>query len=106
MVAPRSVNGEGKDTRADTPLRLSEHVRYVRMGDQVIVADMRSGRYLGLDDVGARIWDMIDEGATRVAIVEHVSDEYDVSVELLERDVERLIRDLLKRRLIEQDGIK
>ena len=73
------------------------------MGDQIIVADMRSGRYLGLDGVGARVWDLIAKRATRHDMVDVVHAEYEVSGDLLAQDVELLLRDLLKRRLIEYD---
>lgn len=82
-------------------LRISDHAHSVRMDDQVIVADMRSGRYLGLDDVGARVWDLLGEGATRESIVQRLSAEYDVAGGVLERDVQRLLQDLLRRRLVE-----
>ena len=82
-------------------LRISDHAHSVRMDDQVIVADMRSGRYLGLDDAGARVWDLIGKGATREDIVDRLSAEYDVAGDVLERDVQRLLQDLLKRRLVE-----
>jgi hypothetical protein len=92
-----SVQEEGTD---ESVLKLAEHVHHVRMDDQVILADMRSGHYLGLDGVGARVWDLIGEGATRGRIIERLSNEYEVSTEVLERDVTGLLQDLLKRRLI------
>lgn len=88
--------------RTDAPLRISGHVRFIRMDDQIIVADLRSGRYLGLDGVGARVWDLLGKRATHCAIVDCLCGEYDASVDVIERDVERLLRDLLERRLIEQ----
>lgn len=87
----------------DPPLKLSEDVHYVRMDDQIIVADMQSGHYLGLDGVGARIWDLIGEGNTRGRIVKRLSSEYEVSTDVVERDVARLLQDLLERRLIERE---
>ena len=84
-------------------LRISGHAHSVRMDDQVIVADMRSGRYLGLDGVGARVWDLIGKGATRECIVERLSGEYDVPGGVLERDVQWLLQDLLQRRLVEYE---
>ena len=87
----------------DASLRLSEHAHFVRMDDQVIVADMRSGHYLGLDGVGARVWDLISEGVTYSAILEHLSGEYEVAMDVLEHDVERLLQDLLKRRLVRHE---
>ena len=87
--------------RSDTPLKVSEQAHCARMGNQIIVADMRSGRYFGLDDVGAAVWALIEQRATRGAIVDRVHAEYDVSRDVLERDVDRLLDDLLQRRLVE-----
>ena len=96
-----SVKSGSMEDHGDVPLRLSAHVHHVRMDDQVIVADMRSGRYLGLDGVGARVWDLIGKGATRGAIIECLSAEYDVSTDVLERDIRGLVEDLVARRLVE-----
>ena len=85
----------------ETPLKVSEQAHCARLGDQVIVADMRSGRYFGLDDVGAVVWALIEKRATRGAIVDRVHAEYEVSRDVLERDVDRLLDDLLRRRLVE-----
>ena len=87
--------------QTDMPLKVSEQAHCARLGDQVIVADMRSGRYFGLDDVGAIVWTMIEARTTRGAIVDRVHAEYEVSRDVLERDVDRLLDDLLKRRLVE-----
>ena len=87
--------------RADTPLRISGKAHCARLGDQIIVADMRSGRYFGLDDVGAMVWSLIEERSTPGVIVDRVHAEYDVSRDVLERDVDRLLDDLIERRLVE-----
>ena len=87
--------------RSDTPLKVSEQAHCARVGDQIVVADMRSGRYFGLDDVGAMVWNLLEERATPGVIVDRVHAEYDVSREVLERDVDRLLDDLLDRRLVE-----
>ena len=91
--------------RTDTPLKVSEQAHCARLGDQIIVADMRSGRYFGLDDVGAMVWTLIEERATPNAIVDRVHAEYNVSRDVLERDVDRLLDDLLERRLVEYSAV-
>ena len=100
MAQSGGVNA-GAAERTAAVLRISDHVHFVRMDDQVIVADMRSGRYLGLDDVGARVWELIRKGAAGEAIVDCLSGEYDVPRGVLERDLQRLFPDLLERRLVE-----
>ena len=87
--------------QTDTPLKISGQAHCARLGDQIIVADMRSGRYFGLDDVGAMVWGLIEARSTPDVIVDRVHAEYDVSRDVLERDVDRLLDDLLERRLVE-----
>lgn len=89
--------------RTDTSLKVSSQAHCARLGNQLVVADLRSGHYFGLDDVGAVVWALIEEHATRGAIVDRVHAEYDVSRDVLERDVDRLVDDLLKRRLVEYE---
>lgn len=98
-----SMKNGPEQVRPDTVLKLSDHVHHVRMDDQVIVADMRSGHYLGLDGVGARVWDLVCEGATLGAIMERLSAEYEVSADVLDRDIGELMKELVARRLIEPE---
>ena len=85
----------------DTPLKVAERVHCARMGNQTILADMRSGRYLGLDEVATSVWALIQQHATRGAIVDRVHADYDVPRDVLARDVDRLLDDLLERQLVE-----
>ena len=103
MAEVGSVKTASEEPCVDVSLRLAEHAHYVRLDDQVIVADMRSGHYLGLDGVGARVWDLIVEGASRDVIVERLSAEYEVAVDVLAQDVERLVEELMERRLVQTD---
>ena len=88
----------------EMPLKVSDQAHCARLADQVIVADMRSGHYFGLDDVGAVVWALIEERTTRGDIVDRVQAQYEVSRDVLERDVDRLLDDLLQRRLVEYAG--
>ena len=104
MADLSSVKNGSDEVRRDVALKLSEHVHHVRMDDQIIVADMRSGHYLGLDGVGARVWELLGQHFGREAILECLYAEYEVPTEVLKRDIEALLQDLLQRRLIEPDG--
>ena len=93
-VGPKAAEGPKR-------LRISGDAHFVRLEEQIVVADMRSGHYLGLDGVGARVWDLIDQGATRDDMINRLSAEYDVAIDVLVKDVEQLIQDLIRRRLVE-----
>ncbi len=100
-----SVKNGSKDVRGDIQLKLSEYVHHIRMDDQVILADMRSGHYLGLDGVGARVWDLVSDGATFGAVIECLSAEYEVSQDVLERDIKTLLDDLRRRGLVRVESV-
>lgn len=70
------------------------------VGDETVILDLASGTYFGLDPVGARIWALIGEGKTLVAICTTMLEEYEVEREQLEADVLRLVAELVERGLV------
>lgn len=71
------------------------------LGEDVMILSLQDGVYYGLDPVGARIWELLQERTTAADIRDALLDEFDVDPERCERDVVRLIRELLEARLIE-----
>jgi hypothetical protein len=55
-----------------------------------------------VNEVAARIWDLMDGKKTVTEIKKTILNEYDVTPEELDRDVEELISKLLSERLIEE----
>lgn len=64
------------------------------VGDETVILDLASGTYYGLDPVGARIWQLMNEGQTLAAICDTLLDEYEVTREALEDDILRLTEEL------------
>jgi Coenzyme PQQ synthesis protein D (PqqD) len=65
-----------------------------------VILDLTSGTYFGLNEVGTRVWRLVDEGRDASQIVEIVASEYQADRETIARDVARLLDDLCTRRLI------
>jgi hypothetical protein len=70
------------------------------VGDEVVILDLATGTYFGLDPAGARIWELMGEGKTLAEVCDRMLDEYEVSREELERDTLRLAEDLVEHGLI------
>lgn len=70
------------------------------VGDEVVILDLATGTYFGLDPVGARIWELMGEGKTLAEVCEQMLAEYEVSREELERDILRLADELAQQGLI------
>lgn len=68
---------------------------------EVVVLDMESGQYYGLNEVGARILELVQEPQSVEAIVEALSKEYDVEKSRLEQDVVGFLQDMESHRIIE-----
>ena len=70
------------------------------VGNETVILDLESGTYFGLDAVGARMWQLIEEGKSLAAVCDTMAQEYDVSREILERDALALAHDLVEKKLV------
>ncbi len=71
------------------------------LADEVVILDLKSGTYYGLDAVGSRIWSLIQEPRTVSDIRDILLEEYEVAFDRCEREILTLLQELAARRLIE-----
>jgi hypothetical protein len=70
-----------------TVVSIAPHLRYAIPDDTSVIMDIESGEYFGLDRLGTRIWQLIEEGGTIVEIIETLLCEYQVEQEHLKVDL-------------------
>jgi len=68
--------------------------------DEVIIVNLDSGNYYSLDKVGADIWQLIENGATRADIVEALTRRYDGERADIEHAADQLVADLEREELV------
>jgi hypothetical protein len=78
-----------------------EQVSCDLLGEAVIL-DLKNGIYYGLDEVGARIWTLVQQPRRVQEILETLISEYDVETERCESDLLSLLRELKRRGLVEE----
>jgi len=71
-----------------------------RLGDEVVILGLRDSVYYGLDDVGARIWDLLQTRRTLSEILDVLVTEYEVPRERAAADLSALVADLQGRGLV------
>jgi len=71
------------------------------MSNEVAILDPKSGMYFGLDHVGARIWQLIQEPKSVKDIRDAILEEYDVEFDRCEQDLFGLFRAMSANGLIE-----
>lgn len=70
------------------------------MAEEAVVLDLKAGVYYGLNEVGARVWSLVQEPRNVSDIRDAILEEFDVDPSLCERDLLVLLRDLAGRELI------
>jgi len=86
---------------AEKTIGIPDHVMARQVGDETVILDLASGTYFGLDAVGARIWQLAEEGHSVSQIVGTLLREYDATEPQLRQDVQSLLDDLVSRGLVE-----
>ena len=85
MVAPLSL--------ADS-VAISEDVVFRDIAGETVLLDLSSGTYFGLNETGARIWNLLQHGGSLRQVFDVALPEYDVLPHDLERDLLGLVREL------------
>ncbi len=94
---PSSIN-------RNTTVRLGRDHVASDLGGETVLLSLKTARYYGLADVGARIWSLVQEPVRVSAIVDTIAKEYDVAPAQCEADVLKFLQDLETNGLIEVDG--
>ena len=79
---------------------ISEEVLSQEVNGETVLLDLEGELYFGLNEVGTRIWQLLQSNPTVAETLTSLSDEYDVSQEQLESDVDELLNKLADAGLI------
>ncbi|MEA2047019.1 MAG: PqqD family protein [Campylobacterota bacterium] len=72
---------------------------------EMVLLDMESENYFGLDEVGTTIWQAIEEYGNLEEILRALLEQYDVEVEVLENDLSDFVENLQKSGLVEVEEL-
>lgn len=79
---------------------ISKEVLSQELNGETVLLDLQGESYFGLNEVGTRIWQLIQSGQTVDETLSTLSDEYDVSRLQLESDVSELLDKLTEAGLV------
>ena len=81
-------------------LEVADDVLSRRIGDETVILHLESEQYFGLNGVGTRLWDLLNEGTTLGHAVTLLAADYQVDPELVEVDVRAVLDDLMDSDLV------
>lgn len=68
-------------------------------GEKVMMS-VENGEYFGLDSVGSRIWEMIENPIKVETLIDYLIDEFDVSKQQCEIDALEFLNELFEKKLL------
>jgi hypothetical protein len=89
------VEGDGR-------FEIAGHVRSAGGLEGAVLLDLRSGKYIALNPIAGKIWDGIERGETRDAIVSRLEMEIEAPPGRLRQDVDAFVGQLLAKGLIRE----
>jgi hypothetical protein len=84
----------------DTPVSQNPEVVSREVEGELVLLDLESATYFGLNQVGSRVWTLVSELGSLRKVCEAMEREYAVPREQLERDVLSLARELRDKGLL------
>jgi hypothetical protein len=66
-----------------------------KVGDELVMMSAEKGNYIGLSEVGARIWELLDAPLAIDAVCARLQEEYEVTPEVCRAEVETFLNELV-----------
>jgi len=82
-------------------ISFSDAVFAQEVDGEMVLLDMNSENYFGLDEIGCVIWQALQEHQSLQAVYDILLEDYDVEPEHLEKDLQIFIEQLKQAGLIE-----
>lgn len=85
---------------SDQILKASDEAISQEVRGETVILDFASEEYFSLDEVGTRVWQIIQTPTTRASLTEVLLREFDVDAVTLNADLDELIRRLVEEGLV------
>lgn len=82
-------------------IAIPDSVLMQELDGEAVLLNLDSGKYFGLDEVGTRMWQLLQSSASIQVAFDQILDEYEVEPGQLRSDLEGLIAELTAEKLIE-----
>lgn len=73
---------------------------YSKVGDEIVLLTLESGKYFKIDAIGSRIWELIKQPLTFDQLCHNLLEEFDASPGQIQTDVELFLNRCLDDHLI------
>jgi hypothetical protein len=82
-------------------VRVNPNTLHRELQGEGVLLQLDSGEYFGLDEIGQRMWALLVEHRDLSVVASRLADEFDAEPEVLTRDLNELVDELVSRRLLD-----
>jgi hypothetical protein len=82
-------------------LRVPDEVAIRKIDNDTVLLNLQTGTYFGLDAVGSRLLELLEQNGELAAAHRAMLEEFDVAPEILEADLLRLSQEMCAKGLLE-----
>lgn len=81
-------------------VEIGDSVLYQEVGDEIVLLNMTSQEYFGLDSVGADVWQLLMDHQDVAAVAKRLAAVYTIDEQTAREDIESLVSDLVAAKLL------
>lgn len=81
-------------------VKISDDVLFQEIDNEYVLLNMKTELYFGLNDIGAKVWQLISQDSATDTLIEKILLEYDVAPDTVASDIAQLLDELNKEELI------
>ncbi|KAA6187412.1 PqqD family protein [Thiohalocapsa marina] len=81
-------------------IQISSQILTQTIDDELVVLNIETGRYFGLQASGSRVWRLLEELGDTEAVIDGLLKTYEVDEVTLRRDVDELLTNLIEAQLV------
>ena len=91
----------GVEITLDTGIKRKPNLVAEKMGDEVVMMGVKSGKYYKLNTTSARIWELLEEEITPLKIVEILLSEYEIDEDLCRSEVLDILNQFAREQIVD-----
>ena len=93
-----------KEITPDTFISQVEEIVASDIDGETVMMSIENGKYYGLDDIGSRIWQLIEKPVKVADLIDTLLERFDVARETCERDVLKFLNELNEDKILAVKG--
>lgn len=81
----------------------SDRIVWRNIEEEAVILNLDSGYYYSLNELGTKIWQLLIKNKTTAEIISFVYKEYDINKNKIKKDLLKIINELKRENLIEDN---